>query len=90
MLDTSISKSEMNEAKQHIFIALDEMRHDLPNDHPTLIEKMRDYFESQKVEVFSKIVQASGEEGLRKFIDDVVIESGFYVRDKGGSITVKK
>lgn len=89
MLSSKISAPEIIEAKQHLFIALDEMKTNLPRTHEDLIERMRDYFENQKIEVFSRIVVAVGEDGFRDFIADTVVESGFYYRDSEGQVRVK-
>lgn len=89
MINTKVSAPDVIEAKQHLFIALDEMKDDLPKTHEDLIERMRDYFSDQKVEVFSNIVQAVGEPGFRDFIADTVIESGLYTRDEGGQVTIR-
>lgn len=84
--DKAITSEDNNEAKLHLFIALDEMRTDLPKTHEDLIERMRDYFSDQKVEVFSRIVTAVGEEGFKDYIADAVVESGLYARDEQGQI----
>lgn len=89
MLNSKISMSDTTEAKQHLFIALDEMKTNLPKTHEDLIERMRNYFEDQKVEVFSRIINAVGEPGFRDFIADTVVESGFYYRDSEGQVRVK-
>lgn len=89
MLSIQIPRKEVEEAKMHLFIALDEMRPDLPKTHEDLIERMRDYFHDQKVEVFSKIIDAEGEHGFRDFIADVVVESGLYTRDDRGRVIIK-
>lgn len=89
MADMHVSEKVLTEAKQHLFIALDEMKNNLPKTHEELIERLRDYFEAQKVEVFSKIVVAEGEEGFRDFIADTVVESGLYIRDEEGQVRVR-
>lgn len=84
-----IAQNEIVEAEQHLFIALDEMRSNLPKTHEELIEGMRDYFEDQRVEVFSRIINAVGEPGFRDFIADTVVKSGLYTRDETGQVKVK-
>ncbi len=86
MLNSKISSEDNNEARLHLTIALDEMRGNLPRTHEALIERMRDYFEDQKIEVFSRVINAVGEEGFRDFIADTVLESGLYARDEHGQI----
>lgn len=86
MLNSKISSEDSNEAKLHLTIALDEMRGNLPKTHETLVEKLRDYFEDQKIEVFSRVINAVGEEGFRDFIADTVVETGFYARDEHGQV----
>ncbi len=80
-----ISKSDLDEAKQHLWIALDEFQM-LPTTHEALIEKLREYFEDQKVEVFSRIVSMVGEADFRDFIAEAVIESGKYHRGEVGQV----
>lgn len=89
MLNTTIAKNDVSEAKQHLFIALDELKPGLPKSHDELIEKLRDYFEDQKIEVFSRVINAVGEPGFRDFIAETVIESGLYIRDEEGQVRVK-
>ncbi len=86
MLNTKIAKSDVAESKQHLFIALDEMKTNLPTNHEALIERLRDYFADQKIEVFSRVINAVGEGGFRDFIADTVVESGFYKMGDDGQI----
>lgn len=67
-------------AQNHLLLALAEFN-PLPRTHNELVEKMREYFDGQKVEVFGRIINRMGEEGFRDFIADTVIESGKYYRD---------
>jgi hypothetical protein len=90
MTTTQVTDQEIIEAKQHLFIALDQLQPVLPKTHDDLIERMRDYFEGQRVDVFSKLVQTRGEAGFRDFIADTVVESGFYIRDDQGQVRVAK
>lgn len=86
MLNSSISAADTNEAKLHLTIALDEMRSNLPKTHEDLVERMRDYFEDQKIEVFSRVINAVGEPGFRDFIAETVIETGLYKRCEDGQV----
>lgn len=80
-----ITTHDLNEAKQHLYLALDQIQ-PLPKNHEELIEKMRDYFDGQKVEVFSKMVAIVGEHEFRNFIAETVVESGLYKKDERGNI----
>lgn len=81
-----IKKSDLSDAKQHIFIAIEEMRSNLPTTHEALIEWLRDYFETQKVGVFSRLIVAMGEGSFRDFVAETVIETGKYRRDEDGQV----
>lgn len=80
-----IKKVDLDNAKQHIIIALEEMT-DLPKTHEELIERMRSYFEDQRIEEFSAFLYEAGEEDFREFIAEVVVDSGKYRRKDDGSI----
>lgn len=82
---SSLKTGVLAEAKQHVYIAIDQLK-PLPKTHEELIERMRDYFDGQKVEVFSKMLFIVGEDEFRVFITDTVVESGYYYRDSGGVI----
>lgn len=79
---------EEQAAKRHLLIALDEFK-PLPKSHDELIEKYREYFENQKVEVFSNLLFRMGEADFREFIAETVLESGKYFRDEDGQIKIK-
>lgn len=89
MLNTTIQGHDLEEAKQHIIIALGEMD-PKPKDHEELIEKMRGYFEDQRVSVFSRFLNAAGEDDFREFIAETVIESGLYEGDDLDKLRPKK
>ena len=76
-----LTAEERKEAKQHITIALGELRRPLPETHEELIEKFRDYFSDMQIDVFSKMIVDEGEEAFREFIAETLIESGRYRRD---------
>ena len=82
-----LTQAEIDEAKQHLFIALDEFK-PLPKTHEELVEMLRDYFSDQQVEVFSKMVADIGESDFRDFIANTVVESGKYFRDDRGQVRV--
>lgn len=84
-LFTGISQAEIDEAEQHLIIALGEFK-PLPMTHEQLIEQMRDYFSDQQVDVFSRIVARNGEDAFRDFIADTVVKSGKYYRCEDGQI----
>lgn len=86
MINTSINKNDAAEAEQHILLALGEMENHLPKTHEELIEKMRFYFEDQRVEVFSRLINAVGENGFRDFVANAVIKSGKYSYDEAQQI----
>ncbi len=86
MLNTKVATADVTETKQHLFIALDEMKTNLPTTHEALIERLRDYFADQKIEVFSRVINAVGENGFRDFIAETVVESGMYRRDEDGQV----
>ena len=90
MLTSRVNDTDMTEAKQHIFVALDDMKSNLPKTHEDLIERMRDYFNDQKVEVFTRIITAQGEGGFRDFIAEAVVEYGSYIRDEQGIVRLKE
>ncbi len=90
MLTSRVTDKDYSEATQHIFIALDDMKSNLPKTHEDLIERMRDYFNDQKVDVFSRIITAQGEGGFRDFIAEVVVKYGAYVRDEQGHVRLKE
>jgi hypothetical protein len=84
-----LTSHEVAEAKQHLYIALDELD-PLPRTHEQLIEQMREYFSDQKVAVFSKMVARIGEAEFRDFIAETVVESGKYYRAEDGQVRVKE
>lgn len=87
-LKTSHQLIEEQAAKRHLLIALDEFT-PLPKSHEELIEKFREYFENQKVDVFAKLLFRMGEADFRDFIAETVLESGKYFRDEDGQIKIK-
>lgn len=87
-MNSSVLEEDLVEAKQHLVIALGEMTV-LPNTHESLIENFRDYFENQKVAVFSRLLNAKGETGLREFVNEVVVESGYYELGEDGQLRPK-
>jgi len=92
MTSTHIPQADLDEAKLHLIIALEDMSHHgrkLPETHEELVERFRDYFENQKIDVFSKMIAANGEEEFRDFIAETVVESGLYIRDDEGQVKIK-
>lgn len=89
----SFKQIERNAAKKHILLAIDEFsnsKQPMPDNHEELIERLRDYFEGQKVEVFSKLLFDMGEEDFREFIEETVLDSGKYYRDPDGQVRPKR
>lgn len=82
-------ETENKAAKKHLLLALGQFK-PLPENHEELIEKLREYFEDQKIEVFSKLLFRMGEDGFRDFIAETILESGRYFRDEDGQIKIKK
>lgn len=85
--EQKISTADLYEAEQHLLIALGEFEV-LPINHEQLVEKMRAYFDDQRVEVFSRMVATNGEAYFRDFIAEAIIKTGKYKRDEQGQVVL--
>ena len=77
------TEEDWDEARKHLEIAIYELTNDLPKTQDELVEKLREYFEDQQVDVFSRVIVSGGEDEFRDFILEVAKRSGYYDYDNG-------
>ena len=73
-------------SKKHLLLALRDMQEPFPKTHEDFVEYLRDYFVSQKIEVFSRFIAKNGEAEFRELVKEAVLESGKYIEDEDGKV----